>query len=94
MLGKLFLTIQNQLMTSLSFSKKRETYPRPERFDGDRSKFRTWLKEMKNKLKTDETVIGIIRDQFNYIYACLTPKVQKMIISFVDIRSRNKAYNL
>jgi hypothetical protein len=86
-------TVQNQPTTSLSFSKKRETYPRPERFDGDRSKFRTWLREMKNKLEADGAVIGTARDQFNYIYACLAPKAQKMTISFVDMGGGNGAYN-
>jgi hypothetical protein len=49
---------------------------------------------MKNKLEIDKAVIGITKDQFNYIYACLVSKVQKMIISFVDIEGGNKAYNL
>jgi hypothetical protein len=56
------LTVQNQPTTSLSFSKKRETYLRLKRFDGDRSKFRTWLKKMKNKLEADEAVIETVRD--------------------------------
>jgi hypothetical protein len=92
--GKLSLTVQNQFTTFLSFSKKRETYLRPERFDGDRSKFRTWLRKMKNKLEADEAVIGITKDQFNYIYVYLTFKVQKMIISFVDMEGGNETYNL
>jgi hypothetical protein len=73
--GEPSLTIQNQPTTSLSFDKKKETYPRPERFDGDRSKFRTWLRKTKNKLEADKTVIETVRNQFNYIYAYLAFKV-------------------
>jgi hypothetical protein len=92
--GEPSLTVQNQPTTSLSFGKKRETYPRLKRFDSDRSKFRTWLRETKNKLEADGAVIGTARDQFNYIYVCLAPKVQKMTISFVDMGDGNGVYNL
>jgi len=69
---------------SIMPDKKKPTLPEPPRFEGTRLVFRTWLCEMKNKLRVDGGAIGSRADQFAYIYARLGDAPQQMTVAFVE----------
>ncbi|PWI64350.1 hypothetical protein PCL_10546 [Purpureocillium lilacinum] len=69
---------------SIMLDKKKPTLPEPPRFEGTRLVFRTWLCEMKNKLRVDGGAIGSRADQFAYIYARLGDAPQQMTVAFVE----------
>jgi len=62
----------------------RPALPDPPKFDGRRHKFRAWLLEMKNKLRTDGRTIGDNTDQFSYIFARLDSKPQQLCATYVQ----------
>lgn len=75
---------QRNSTPSFAPDKKKPTLPEPPRFEGARLVFRTWLCEMKNKLRVDGGAIGSRADQFAYIYARLGDAPQQMTVAFVE----------
>jgi hypothetical protein len=92
-IGNTQQTPSSSIAPQASVVKTKATYPKPDKFDGTKSKYRTWLQEMKNKLEADGQVIGDTKDQFNYIYACLASQPQRMVISFVESGGSHAAYD-
>jgi hypothetical protein len=72
--------------------KKKPTLPDPQRFDGNRRRFRTWQLEMQSKLRVDGPAIGSPFDQFAYIYARLDQTPQGMAAAFFEKGAREDCY--
>jgi hypothetical protein len=65
----------------------------PVKFDGKQHRFRVWLPEIKAKLRVDDESIGDATAKFFYVYGCLDPTVQAMVLPQLAIAEQRKSWD-
>jgi hypothetical protein len=74
-------------------SRPRARLPDPVKFDGKQHRFRVWLPEIKAKLRVDDESIGDETAKFFYVYGCLDPTVQAMVLPQLAIAEQQKSWD-
>ena len=86
-------TVRSQQVTSTPISRPRPRLPDPVKFDGKQHRFRVWLPEVKAKLAVDDEAIGNDIAKFFYVYGCLEPTVQAMVLPQLAIAEKEKKWD-
>ena len=80
-------------VTPTPTSRPRARLPDPVKFDGKQHRFRVWLPEIKAKLRVDDESIGDETAKFFYVYGCLDPTVQAMVLPQLAIAEQQKSWD-
>jgi hypothetical protein len=76
-----------------TISRPRARLPDPVKFDRKQHRFRVWLLEIKAKLRVDDESIGDATAKFFYVYGCLDPTVQVMVLPQLAIAEQQKSWD-
>jgi hypothetical protein len=76
-----------------TISRPRARLPDPVKFDGKQHRFRVWLPEIKAKLRVDDESIGDATAKFFYVYGCLDPTVQAMVLPQLAIAEQQQSWD-
>ena len=79
--------------TAAPTSRPRPRLPDPVKFDGKQHRFRVWLPEVKAKIAVDDEAIGNDIAKFFYVYGCLEPTVQAMVLPQLAIAEKEKRWD-